>query len=158
MYEGVVTSLASSSEKTRGGFFVNALLAEHADEFNLNALVDKHGNRGQQHPHDFGSDKPVQLSRSFLKRSLHCVTKWIHHWRDHIGRVYTSANLCFRPCPISEPHSIPFRSLESWTAALHRFPCVPPSTPGGKTSFHSASMKFVRSYAADSPPKPTSKL
>jgi hypothetical protein len=137
---------------------VNALLAEHADEFNLNALVDKHGHRGQQHPHDFGSDKPVQLSRSFLKRSLHCVTKWIHHWRDHIGRVYTSANLCFRPCPISEPHSIPFRSLESWTAALHRFPCVPPSTPGGKTSFHSASMKFVRSYAADSPPKPTSKL
>ena len=48
----------SASEKVRGGFFANALMAHHADEFKLAApcpaLVDNNGNCGQQRPHDFG--------------------------------------------------------------------------------------------------------
>jgi len=158
-----VPSIAvSGSDKVRRGFFVNALLAEYANEFNLTApcpaSVDEHGHRGQQRPHDFGPDKSVRPSCSSPKRSLHDVCEWINHWRDHIGRVYTSANVCFRPCPVSKPNSIPFRSLEFQTAALHRFQCIPPSTPGDETSYSSVNVKSVGLSLAHSSMQPTSKL
>jgi hypothetical protein len=155
----------SASEKVRGGFFVNALVAQHANEFKIiapcPASVDDNGNRGQQHPHDFSPGKSVRPSGSTPKRSLDGVRDWIHSWRDHIGRVYTSASLCFRPCPpasTSEPRSMPFRSLESQTAALHQFRCVPSSTAGCETPSCSAnsgsslphsSIKTISKLSAD---------
>jgi hypothetical protein len=156
----------SASNKVRGGFFANALLAQHADEFQLiapcPASVDNNGNRGQQHPHDFGPGKPVQPSCSTPRRSLDGVRDWIHGWRDHIGRVYTSASVCFKsrpPASNSEAHSMPFRSLESQTAALHRFQCVPPSTAGGETQSFSANVKRVgSSLPHSSGSKPTLRL
>lgn len=132
--------VVSASEKVRGGFFANALVAQLADEFKLvapcPASVDEKGIRGQQHLHDFGPGKSVEPSRSTPKRSLDDVREWIHSWRDHIGRVYTSASPFFSPCPPAsdhEAHSMPFRSLESQTAALHRYLCVLPSTSGDDT-------------------------
>ena len=155
-----------ASEKVRGGFFANALVAQHADEFKLIApcptSVDDNRNRGQQHPHDFGPGKSVRPSRSTPKRSLDDVRDWIHSWRDRIGWVYTSASLCFRPClpaSNSEAHSMPFRSLKSQTAALYRFQCVAPSTAGSETPSFSANMKPVGSSLPHSDSiKPTLKL
>ena len=93
-------SLAVSASN-KGEFFANALMAQHANEFNLvapcPASVDDNGSRGQQHPHDFGPGRSVRPSRSIPKRSLHDVREWIHDWRDRIGRVYTSASVCFSP-------------------------------------------------------------
>ena len=72
----------SALEKVRGGFFVNALVAQHVNEFKLiapcPASVDDNGNRGQQqHPHDFGPGKSVQPSRSIPKRNLDEGRDWI---------------------------------------------------------------------------------
>ena len=147
----------SASNKVRGGFFANALVAQHANEFKLiapcPASVDNEGNRRQQHPHDFGGSKSVRPSRSIPKRSLDDVRDWIHSWRDCIGRVYTSASLCFRPSPPasnSEGHSIPFRLLESQSAALHHFQCLPPSSTGVETPSFSANVKPVDSSSHSS--------
>lgn len=98
----------SASEKVRGDFFANALVAQLANEFGLTApcpgSVDENGLCGQQWSHDFGPGKSVQPSRSTSKRSLYDVREWIHRWRDHIGRVYTSASLYFSPCPPVSGH------------------------------------------------------
>jgi hypothetical protein len=91
--QGAPSLAVSGSEKARGGFLVNALLAKPAHAFNLNgpcpASVDNHGNRGQQHPHDFGPNKPVKPSRCSLMRSLTYVMEWIHHRIE-----YTQMRIC----------------------------------------------------------------
>ena len=120
----------SNSNKCRGGFFVNSLIAEHADEYGpiapCSGSVDDEGNRTNQHPHDFHKFH-VQPCRPSHRRSLCEVKQWIHDWRDKIGRAYTSANIHFYPCPSTEPHKIPFRRLDSSDACLHKFQCFPPS-------------------------------
>jgi len=47
---------------------------------------------------------------------------------------------------------MPFRSLESQTAALHRFQCVPPSTSHGETQSFLANVKSIDSELSESLP------
>ena len=83
--EEASSSAVSVSKKVRGGFFANALLAQLADEFKLNApcpaSVDKNGICGQRQSKDFGSGKFVQCpsfnlsceTQSFSAESAHAT-------------------------------------------------------------------------------------
>jgi len=138
-HEEAPSIAASGSGKCRGGFFTNALIAEHMHEFGINAprpaSVDDTGYRGPQCTHDFSSEKPTNPSRRLPKPSLR---DWIHQLQDDIGRVYTTANITFLPCSSSEPHSLPFLPLNSPKATLHCLPCIPPSLPTEPALFSTA--------------------
>lgn len=102
----------SALEKVRGGFFVNALVAQHVNEFKLiapcPASVDDNGNRGQQqHPHDFGPGKSVQPSRSTpkRKRNLDEVRDWIPPSTAGCETPSSSANMPVKPVVLSIPDS-----------------------------------------------------
>ncbi|KDR80515.1 hypothetical protein GALMADRAFT_240808 [Galerina marginata CBS 339.88] len=141
--EESVSIVVSGSGQVRGGFFANALLAEHANEFNINVpcagSVNEHGIRGQQHPHDFGPNSPRLPSASFRHQSLQAVRESMHQWRNQIGRTYTSTDFTFSPSTTDPVPLMPFRSLESFTSNLHTFQCSAPSPPADCSS-ESASM------------------
>lgn len=147
----------SGSGECRGGFFTNALIAEHAREFTISApcpaSVDKYGNRATQHPHGFGPDKTVIPSRIFPIPSLQNVLDWIHQLRNDMGGAYTAADIKFVPCTPDIPHSLPFLPLDAPTANLHRLPCAPPSPSADHASFSAVSAILQRPSPTDQPSK-----
>ena len=127
----------------RGGFFSNALIAEHAHEFMITApcpaSVDNDGNRALQHPHNFGPDKMVIPSHILLKLTLQNVSDWICQLRNDMGCVYTAADITFIPCTQNIPHTLLFLPLDAPTANLHRLPCALPSPSADHASFSAVS-------------------
>ncbi|KAF8228572.1 hypothetical protein L208DRAFT_1403557, partial [Tricholoma matsutake] len=131
------------SGECRGGFFLNALIMEHAHEFMITApcptSVDNNGNQALQHPHDFGPDKMVIPSRILPKLTLQNVTDWIPQLRNDMGGTYTAADITFIPCTQDIPHALPFLPLDGLTANLHCLPSAPPSPSADHASFSALS-------------------
>ena len=130
--------VVSASEKHLGGFFTNVFIAEHTNQYQINApcpgSVDVNGHRGPENIHDLGPSKPVKPFFRFPKPSLKGVCDWIHKFRDNIRRTYTSADITFHPCSSSGSHSIPFLPLDSSKAMIHRLICVPPLLSNSQVS------------------------
>ena len=121
-----VSMAVSGSGECRGGFFTNALLAEHADEFNKRppypGPIDTDGHCLQQRSHDFGPEKMASPRQP--KRSMQDILDWIYRFRN--GRTYPSADIIFYPCQLGSYH-LPFTSLISGRAPFHKLECVAPS-------------------------------
>ena len=133
--------VVSDSGECRGGFFTNALFAEHASKFNIRSpCPGKMDNQGFRHPqkdHDYGSEKIIHPVTLQPQCNLQEAMDWIHKFRDNIGHEYTSANITFNSYQ-KGPHRLPFASLILATTPFHELQCVPPSPPNnhhqGKTA------------------------
>ena len=136
-----ISMAVSGSGECRGGFFTNALLAEHADEFNIRppypGPIDNSGHRLQQRSHDFGPEKTTSPSPRQPKRSMQDILDWIYRSRNDIGRTYPSADIIFHPCQLGS-HRLPFASLISGRAPFHKLACVAPSPSADQASILSA--------------------
>jgi hypothetical protein len=155
--------IASDSAESRGGFFANALLAEHATEFSIRppcpGAMDNRGFRHPQKEHDFGPEKAVRPVILKPRRCLQEVIDWIHKFRDEMERQYTTS-VTFTPCR-EGPHRLPFVSLISASAPFHQLKCVPPSPNSNHASIRSASAPQQRSDSSplqDIPEYDTQKL
>ena len=136
-----VSIVVSGSGECRGGFFTDALLAEHADEFNVRppypGTIDDSGRHHQQRSHDFGPEKMISPSPHKPKRSMHEVLDWIYRFRNDVGQTYTTADIIFHPCHLGS-HHLPFTSLISGRAPFHKLTYVGPSPSADQASTHSA--------------------
>ena len=136
-----VSIVVSSSGECRGGFFTNALLAEHADEFNVRppypGPIDSSCHCRQQRSCDFGPEKMTSPSPLQPKRSTRDILDWIYKFRNDIGQTYPSADITFHPC---QPgfHDLPFASSISGRAPFHKLTCVAPSPSADQVSIRSA--------------------
>ena len=95
--------VVSDSGKCQGGFFTNALLAEHASKFSIRApCPGKLDSSGcfcyPQKDHDFGPGKMVHPIELQPRCRLQDVMDCIHRFRDHIGQTYQFTNVTFHPC------------------------------------------------------------
>ncbi|KAF8516165.1 hypothetical protein BU17DRAFT_51089 [Hysterangium stoloniferum] len=112
-----VSITKSQSGNFRGGFFTNALLIEHFDHFNLCAprpgplqIIHNTGFQEQQPQHDCGP--AVKSQANFpLTRIVPDTLAWLHALRDHIGKIYVSADFTFIPCKENSKWNPPFQSL-----------------------------------------------
>jgi hypothetical protein len=122
-----VSTVVSSSGECRGGFFTNALLAEHGGEFDVRPpYPGPIGNNGRccwRRSRDFGPEKTTSPSPRQPKRSMQDVLNWIYRFRNDIG---WTADIVFQPCQLGS-HHLPFASLISGSAPFHKLTCVGPS-------------------------------
>jgi hypothetical protein len=149
-----VSIVVSGSGECRGGFFTNALLAEHADEFNVRppypGPIDNSGHRLRQRSHDFGPEKTTSPLPRQPKRSMQDILDWIYRFRNDIGRTYPSADIIFHPCQLGS-HHLPFASLISGRAPFHKLTCVAPSPSADQASIRSANTSISPLWNLPSP-------
>ena len=120
----------SNSGNFRGGVFTTCLLSEHANQHSVRAPKPGRWIWGEnevvqyqeeQEEHDFGLPYAGQRRPTHrrLGRSTPEALTWLHDLRDHMGRMYPSADFTFAPCQQQTVWRPPFVDMTKLPSIQH---------------------------------------